>query len=76
VATVEECAKRRYKQLKKKGIGAKLPDLITALSGQHRRRQARRCNLCLVSLLSIHFQFKRPCVINEIMRLIESQGIW
>lgn len=77
-ASIEERAKRRYKQLKKKGIDAKLPDLITALNERDARDRQRAVAplqpasdavIINTSTLSVDE------VINQIMRLIKDKGV-
>jgi len=77
-ASIEERAKRRYKQLKKKGIDARLPDLITALNERDARDRQRAVaplqpasDAVIIDTSSLSVND----VINEIMRLMESQGV-
>jgi CMP/dCMP kinase len=77
-ASIEERAKRRYKQLKKKGIDAKLSNLIAALN-ERDARDRQRMNAPLqpasdaviidTSTLSVNE------VVNKIINLMREKGV-
>ncbi|MEY3220803.1 MAG: hypothetical protein RIT27_2160 [Pseudomonadota bacterium] len=76
-ASIEERAKRRYKQLKKKGIEASLPDLIHALNerdARDRQRSVAPLQPATDAIIIDTSQLSVNDVINEIMHLIHQRN--
>jgi CMP/dCMP kinase len=77
-ASIEERAKRRYKQLKKKGIEASLPELINALNerdARDRQRTVAPLQPAADAIIIDTSHLSVDEVINEIMHLIHQQNL-
>lgn len=78
-ASIEERAKRRYKQLKKKGIDAKLPDLIAALNerdARDRQRTVAPLQPASDAVIIDTSELSVDEVINKIINLMKEKGVW